>query len=432
LKSNFILYLATRGEKSGDEIFNKFKIRATPTVMVVDSDGSEIDWLVGYGPPPDKYLESLEKTVKGIDTFKSLSGRYAKEPKNVEVVFKLASKYDRRYDQEKALQLYKEVLAIDPEGKMGTTDYGKEKVTYTEYAEYSIGALSVFSGKMDPEPLKAFIGKYPEGKMLKAAYGQLSYYYGYRASKEEAAKFFEEYASKYPEDPIVLNSYVNRIIRDKGDIDKGIELAEKIKDILKYNPEPRYMKNLAELYMLKGDKEKAEEAFGKDFMEGRVSSLSYSLRDYADFWAKQKTNIESAEEMMELAVKLKSDSVYFKQSAAGMYVRLNKLEKAMEIYGPGFIKEHPDKSDDLNSYAWFWANQEKNLESALEAAKKSVELAPSQYNWDTLGLVCFKLKRYEEALKAEEKAIELAGKRVEAYEKRIEQIKKAMAEKEKK
>lgn len=115
-----------------------------------------------------------------------------------------------------------------------------------------------------------------------------------------------------------------------------------------------------------------------------------------------------------------------------MYVRLNKLEKALEIYGPEFIKEYLDKSDDLNSYAWFWANQEKNLESALEAAKKSVELAPSQYNWDTLSSVCFKLKRYEEALKAEEKAIELAGKRVEAYEKRIEQIKKAMAEKEKK
>ena len=66
---------------------------ATPTVMVLDKDGSEIDWHVGYGPPPDKFLERLEKTVKGIDTYKILSERYAKEPKNIEVVFKLAKKF---------------------------------------------------------------------------------------------------------------------------------------------------------------------------------------------------------------------------------------------------------------------------------------------------------------------------------------------------
>jgi len=345
------------------------------------------------------------------------------------VVFKLAKKYQDRINSKKALELYKEVLAIDPDGKMGTTDfYDGKKVTYTEYAEFSIGEMSLFDRKMDPEPLKAFIKKYPKSEILKSAYSALSYYYRSYGSKEEATKYFEEYVSKYPDDPSVLNSYVSRIIRDKENLDRGIELAEKIKDIMKYNPNPSYMKNLAELYALKGDKGKAEEVFGKSFIEGKTSGLAYNLYEYANFWVKQNTNTESALEMIELAVKLEPR---FVEAAAQLYAQAGKPEKALDVYGPEYIKKHMDNSGKLNSYAWFWAGQGKNLESALETAKKSVELAPSHYNWDTLSLFYFKLKKYEDALKAEEKAIELAGKPVPEYEKRVKDIKEAMAKEKK-
>jgi tetratricopeptide (TPR) repeat protein len=346
----------------------------------------------------------------------------------VEVVFKLAQKYDRRYIRDKALQLYSEVLAVDPDGKMGTTDYGNEKVTYTQYAEFSIGTLSMYGAKRDTEPLKAFIKKYPESEIVKTAYLYLSSYYQYAGSKEDATKFFEDYVSRCPNDPGALNSYVSKIVRNKDNIERGIELAEKIKDMMKYNPDPSYMRNLAELYSLKGDKGKAEEVFGKNFMEGKVSRLAYNLYEYANFWVNQKTNTESALQMIELAVKLEPR---FVGAAAQLCVQAGKPEKALEIYGPEYIKKHMDDSGELNSYAWFWANQDKNLESSLETSKKSVELAPSHYNWDTLSLVYFKLKKYEDALKAEEKAIELAGRPVPEYEKRVKDIKEAMAKEKK-
>ena len=431
LHSNFILYQATRGVGEGDAVYERFSIRATPTVLILDSDGSEIDWHVGYGPPPEKFLERVEKTVKGIDTFKVLSEKYAKEPKNVEWVFKLARKYDRRYDQEKALELYKEVLAIDPKGKKGTTDYGEEKVTYTEYAEYSIGATALSGRSPDLEPMKSFIKKYPESNLLKTAYGRLGSYYRFRGEKEEATEFFEKYTSKYPDDPYVLNSYISRILRVKDNLDKGIELAEKINEIMKYNPDPVFTKNLAELYSLKGETEKVEEAYGKDFMEREVSDLAYSLRDYAEFWVKQKSNTESAEAMMELAAKLKSDSLFVVRSVADMYIKLDKPEKAMEIFGPEYIKDYMDNSNTLYSYAGFWGTLGKNLESALKSAKKSVELAETPYKWDTLSLVNLKLKKYDDALKAAEKAVETGGQQAARYKKRIEEIKKAKAEERK-
>jgi tetratricopeptide (TPR) repeat protein len=432
LNSNFVLFRASRGEKTGDETFKRFNVRATPTIMAIGSDGSEVDWHVGYSPPADNFLEKLEQTLKGIDTFKSLSEKYSKEPKNVEVVFKLAQKYDRRYNQEKALELYQQVLAIDPEGKMGTTDYDEEKVTYTEYAEFSIGTMKVYSRKSDPEPIKAFIKKYPESKMLKSAYGRLSYYYRARGSKEETAAFYEDYTSRWPEDPNVLSSYVSRIIRDKDNFDKGIELAEKIKDVMKYNPEPSYMKSLAELHILKEDKDKAEEVYGETFMDKQVSNLFYNLIDYANFWVGKDANVESAEEMIDLALKLKPDSGYGVRTAASIYIKLDKLDKALAVFGPEIVKEYMDQPSDLSRYARFWANQGENLESALEAAKKSVELYPSDSTWATVSRVYTKLKKYSEALEAAEKAVEMADEGVKiTYENKIKLIKKAQEEEKK-
>lgn len=396
--------------------------------MILEKDGSEYDWHIGYSPPPEKFLETIEKSVKGIDTFKSISEAYAKDPKNVETVFKLARKYDRIYNQEKALELYKNVLALDPDGKKGTTDYQEKKVTFTEYADFSIGAMSAFARKMNPEPLQAFIKKYPESPLMKSAFQRLSYYYQMQAPKEEAKEFFDEYTSKYPDDPYVLSSYVARIIRDKDNLDMGIELSEKINnEIMKYNPDPYYMKDLAQLYMLNGDKDKAEDAFGKRFMEGRISRLNYGLMQYATFWVNQKTNIESAEAMMELAMKIDPDRWYNFRTAAQNYIKLEKDDKAMEIFGPEFIAKHQDDASVLNSYAMFWAQQGKNLESALESAKKSVELKGAYYNWDTLATVYQKMKKHEDALKAAEKAYELADDEIKArYESKIQVIKKAI------
>lgn len=431
MNSNFVLFRAARGDKTGDETFKRFGIRATPTTLMLDKDGSEYDWHVGYGPPPEKFLETIEKSVKGIDTFKAISEAYAKDPENVEMVFKLAQKYDRKYDEEKAKELYQEVLALDPDGKKGTTDYQEEKVTFTEYTEFSLGSMSAYAREMDPEPLKAFIAKYPESPLMKSAFQRLSYYFGMRAPKEESTAFFEEYTAKYPDDPYVLSSYISRIIRDKDNIDKGIELAEKIKDIMKYNPMPRYQQYLAELYMLKEDKEKANEAFGKNFMEGKVSDLSYNLLQYSSFWVKNKSNTENAEEMMELALKMNPENTYFLRTAAQNYIQLDKEEKALKIFGPEFAAKHQNNASTLNSYAWFWAGQGKNLDSALEAAKKSVELQGAYFNWDTLATVYQRMKDYEGALKAAEKAYELADEEIKVRVKaKIDQIKKAM-EKEK-
>jgi len=414
-------------------IYEKYSIVATPTTLILASDGSEIDWHVGYGPPPDKFLERLDKTVKGDDTFKSLSEQYAQEPENVEVITKLAQKYDRRYQQDKALELYKEVVSLDPEGKIGKTEYRDEMIPCTEFAEFSIGTLGIYSrsGKRDVAPMKSFIEKYPGSKILKDAYGYMSIHYRSIADKEEAHKFFEEYTAKYPDDVVVLGAYISRIIRDKEPIEKGIELGEKVQELMKFNPDPYYVKDLAKLYILNDDMEKADEVYGKTFVERQVSGLSYDLLDYATLWSGEDKNLESVEEMLDMAVKLNPESSYPLQTAARIFMKLDKIDKAVAIYGPQYAEKNVENASALSSYARFWSTYIDNLDSALEAAQKAVEMAPAYYNWDILASVHLKLKNYDKAIEAEGKAIELAGDQADRYKTKLEQIKKAK-EKEKK
>jgi tetratricopeptide (TPR) repeat protein len=423
------MFRADRAEKIGQDTFKKFGIRGTPTVMIFGPDGSEIDWHVGYGPPPEKFHAQVEKSVKGEETFKYYSGLYAKEPKNINAVFNLARKYDRRYIEDKATALYKEVLAIDPDGKLGTTEYGKERVTYTQYAEFQIAAMQAgFGEKSDPGPLKAFIKKYPESSIVKAAYQRLSYSFRSPRASEEAAKFFEEYVGRYPNDPQVISSYVGYIIRTKSNLDRGIELGDKINELVK-PPYPEYVKNQAELYALKGDKAKAEELYGKEFMDDQVAMLGYNLIDYANYWVGQNANTDSAVAMAELALKLRPDNTYLIQQAAGIYCKLNQTEKALAIYGPDYIGKSMDKANVLSGYARFWAGQGKNLDSALAAARKCVELSPEDpYGWDVVSQVYLKQKNYDDALKAAQKALDLAEEaRKPFFKNRIAAIEKAKA-----
>jgi regulator of sirC expression with transglutaminase-like and TPR domain len=397
--------------------------------MVLDGDGAEVDWSVGYDPPAEKFQASLQKMSDGVETFKALSAAYAKNPKDVPTVFKIARKWSERYNEEKAIEKYKEVTALDPKGTAGTytQEYTKITVPYTEFAEFSIATAKLMEQKPDMAPIRAFIGKYPKSKLVKQAYGRMAYYYGYQASKEEAAKFFADYAGKYPNDPMVLYSWLSRINRDKEPIDKGIELAAKIEELTDFNPEPGINQLLAQVYTLKGDKAKAEELYGKTFMENQVSSFAYGLVAYSNYWLGQDANKESALAMAETALKLEPDNSYILQQAANAYVKSGKEAKALELYGPAFVKKNAADATSLYSYAGFWARQGKNLNDALAAAKKSVELMPgAYYAWSTLSLVHEKMKNYPEAIKAKEKAVELAPDTAkETFKKDLEKLKAA-------
>ena len=382
--------------------------------------------------------------MAGIDTYGALSDRYAKDPNDVEVVFKLAKKCADRYSDEltkRSNELYQKVLTMDLGGRTASyyDENRKASVPYVEAAEFALAQQASRGRKPDPAPLRAFIAKHPTSILAKNAYSSLSYYYGYQAPKQDAAAFFEEALAKFPDDKNLASTYLARIVRDKEPVDKGLALAKKLKEKAGYPGDPDVQESLAQLYVLKDEPAKAEEEYGKDFVDDYISTAVFALTGYANFWIEQGKNLASAEEMADIAaaaIGAKKDAPsYYLSQVAMVYSRLDKADKALALYGPELAKKSWDDQSALYSYAAFWYRQGKNLDSAAEAAQRSVELKSDYFNNFILGQVLFKLKRYDEALKAAEKAVELAkpmaakyeGFTTAQYENLVKQIREALA-----
>jgi tetratricopeptide (TPR) repeat protein len=393
------VFRAISQEPAGSAIFKKFGIRATPTVMLLDPDGSEVDWLLGYGPPPEKFQEQLQKSLDGIETFQRLSAAFAKNPNDVAAVFKLGTKYANRYQLDKAAELYKKVLALDPNGKKGKTDFDGENVPLTQYAEFNLGGAALTARPQDPVPMLAFIKKYSTGKIIREAYDRLSSYYFLRAApKEDAAKFYAEFTDRFPKDPLAFDAWMNRILTDGGPFDLGIELGRKAVGLMGGKPQPRVTLSLARIYSSSRDQAKAVET--------------------AELAVKQAKGTDDEQRVI--------------PSAATIFISAGESEKALAVYGPAYAKSAWDNAGLLLRYASFWSAQKGNLGSALQAAMRATELQPDLVPaWSALSDVHFAEKNYAEALRAAEKAHEIAapGRMKESIQKRIEAIKKQSLEK---
>ena len=375
--------------------------------MFFDGNGEAVDWILGYDPPAENFRAQVDKALRGVDTFKSLTQAYAKDANSVETAFKLGQKYMDHYETAKAAEFFKKVVALDPDGKKGMTEYNGGKVSYTQNAEFILGGEALNARPPDPAALLAFVKKYPESRIVQDAYTQMSRGYFVRmAPKEQAAAFFADYAGRYPNDVAVITAWVQRILLDKEPIDKGIALAEKAKALMAAAPKPSGNSvpaipmgggstlelNLARLYALKGDKAKAIA-------------------------------------IIDEAAKSIGDNARMVPSIAQAYVDISADDKALALYGPEFLKKNIAIVTALGPYASFWARQDKNLDSALAAAKKLVELAPDAGgNWLMLANVYVVLKNGPEAIKAAETALAKTPEAQKAMiQRQVDQIKSQAA-----
>jgi tetratricopeptide (TPR) repeat protein len=86
------------------------------------------------------------------------------------------------------------------------------------------------------------------------------------------------------------------------------------------------------------------------------------------------------------------------------YLELNQIEKAKEDFRK-ILGIEPNHDGALNSLAYMYAEESRNLDEALKMVKKAIDLDPSNgAYYDTLGWVLFKQGFHAESLMALEKA----------------------------
>lgn len=433
LNEHFIVVHAVRGETEGDSLYNLYEIHATPTVLITNAEGKEIDRMVGFGDPED-FLATLKSSWQGDDTYLKLQERYAKNPNDLVTGFKLARKFDAMYSQEKsklALDIYQQILEQPEKAKKLSVDYGNdgEKINLYEYTVYALGAAKMYvdrSGK--PEELLRFVNEFPKSLLEKSAYQRLCGYFAYSAPVDEARTFFKTLLRTYPDDASMLYYYVNFCTRNKVDIDKGIEAAEKMVDM---NSRMIYyhMNAYARLLALREDTDLLNKEYGDDYITGKITTLGRDISSYASFWLQRGENLKSVLNALKIAQGTDPLNTRYLSLTAEAYVKMDSLEKALAIYGEDFLYDHIDDATSLYSYAIFWTRQETNLDNALLAAERAVQLSDKYYYWNALGQVYRKMGNYDEAVKAVEKAVELNP--LPYYQQQLEEIKKEMAEKTK-
>ncbi len=106
LNNSFISIHADRKDEYGAELYKKFKVRATPTIILYMSDGTEIDRVVGYEPPAEEFKSKLEDAINNPDNLYNLKKQFDNNPEDTDTALKYAEKLMSIYKRKDALPIY--------------------------------------------------------------------------------------------------------------------------------------------------------------------------------------------------------------------------------------------------------------------------------------------------------------------------------------
>ncbi|RPI13243.1 MAG: DUF255 domain-containing protein [Ignavibacteriae bacterium] len=184
---------AEKGE--GVDFAKKYNVKGFPTVLFINSNGEEIDRIVGYIPVKD-FSEMMMDYNKGINTYPYLKELLAKEPNNIEANLKLADKEMSMGELDNAKSRLNKIIETDPNNSNGKTDDAK----------YKLAALS--DEKTIVNNLESFIKENPGSDILKDAYVSLSESYAYTLKdKEKAEQYYKKTLELYPDYEYARLSY---------------------------------------------------------------------------------------------------------------------------------------------------------------------------------------------------------------------------------
>ena len=239
-------------DKGWKELREKFALRGTPSVLLFNSDGSEIERITGFDDDAAKYVETLKDYSQNKNTLSSFLAELKDKPDDVTANFKAANRYLERWERSNAVPYLKKIKKLDPEDKFG----------HGELADCHIAIDYAYKNK-DPKSLEKFIAGSENIDLLNESLNRLVRYYTRESDPTNALKAYELAFKKLPADPNLLNSYAWYIYEEKikAKFADGISAAEKAVEL-----EPKasgIWDTLAWLYFENGEKEKAIEAMKK-------------------------------------------------------------------------------------------------------------------------------------------------------------------------
>jgi thioredoxin-related protein len=223
IDKNVVPYKIDAEKGEGIEVAKKYGVRAYPTVLLIKSDGEEIDRLLGY-MPPDKFLQTLDDYLKGVNTLGALKAEVAKNPNDTSAQYQIAAKYSMQGDLASASPYYKKMLELDPKGE------------HADEASFYI-AMHVFRTGKDPTLLNSFADNYPNSPYAGSAVMSAAGSYLKEKKYDEAQKLYETYFAKHPDAAIEMNNIAWNLAGQKVLLDYAAKLSAKAVSLAKTDDE---------------------------------------------------------------------------------------------------------------------------------------------------------------------------------------------------
>lgn len=287
-------------------------VAAYKKIIQLDPEREDAHYGLGlaYIKMPSRQHEAISPLKKAIEL----------NPRNIEAYYQLGSAYEELREYEKAVEMYKGYLSLNPES--------------TWAGNLRLGICAKEIGQYE-EAIKAFqeaLKEKPDDLNINYKLGET---YQIAEQYDNAAKAYRKLAEISPDDATIYYGKIVRMYDGAGMFERAIEAAKKIIEL-----EPDSELNVYNLGIMYSKLERFDEAI-ETFKKALVINPKYDLAYY---------NIGLS------------------------YLKLKKHKETVETFKK-FVEITPDNAD-----AWYYIGvgyaQMKNYEAALDPLRKSIELRP--------------------------------------------------------
>lgn len=268
---NSIVAVKYDAEKDeGETLAKKFKVKAYPTLVLVGSNGDEIDRHVGY-LDPEKFLEVIEGYQNGVNTVGFYQAKLEENPDDVETLHALGLKHADAVRSDQAKATLERVLELDPESERKAEIWSS--LGYVMYADDRHDEAAAY--------YRELIEEFPDTKYHDEALQMLARVYYRLDEKDKSIEAYTSYVDRHSDDPNALNGFAWFCAKRKFGFDQALPVALKAVELS--DRDPGILDTLAELYFAMGDFDNAikigEEALSK---EPEDQYLKDQLNKYRD------------------------------------------------------------------------------------------------------------------------------------------------------
>ncbi|HYR69473.1 MAG TPA: hypothetical protein VER77_06290 [Candidatus Dormibacteraeota bacterium] len=168
-----------------------YRVRSYPSVLVLRSDGVEIDRVVGYYRAPE-FMAQVEDYLDDRNTLASMAAAESTQGSDPAFLAKLGDRYFEHGLYQDASTRYLRLVALDPANKSGLVDDALMSLARMNRKDKDYAAARKYA--------QMVLDRYPTSDNMKPAFLEVGINWKRTGDLAKAYRVFFDYAIKFPED----------------------------------------------------------------------------------------------------------------------------------------------------------------------------------------------------------------------------------------